>query len=478
MLKNLTIIAISLSIFLQAHLLWPQIYEITEEQVKEYTNFALSLFLQEKYREAAIQLRSLEPIIKSIPDLEGRIDKLCELYFVIGSCMYFLNKQEQALEEFEKVLDYNPEYTPPNYIISSSVKTLFFGKKSLYEKSPIPKEKEMIVTQPLEEKTDSRILSFRIHGGYYGLSAGDLDMDIKSRNLYSQEWVNYYINLYGGEGEMNGEHKPIESGYGLGGDILIKLINNFRIGFGFEMLSKTENSTVDMLTSRGDGHSFYNYSRNMTQNIKLNGILFKLNYSIPLSSFLSIFLDLGVGSYSTEIKYDLYYDAERERWLNAEHETSTGLETGWFLYYRGNWNRNNDYIIKKNSIGYTAGLGVEISLTKNFSLFAAGSGRFLNLGDVEASEKWNQMSDYYYYYTREGRIYRRDTRYIESDTSWDVEGPLYTYDREPFEDEHSYSFITTNQEFWREYSDIKNFRKSQIDLNGINVIFGIIIRFF
>ncbi|MEW6455793.1 MAG: hypothetical protein AB1410_03645 [Acidobacteriota bacterium] len=330
--------------------------------------------------------------------------------------------------------------------------------------------------------TDFQIsLNFRLYGGYSSLNSGDIRKDIQSLDQYYKDWATYYQSR-GYSAEVMGGHKPIQNGLGGGGEILLGFSMgdlNLGVGLGLEYFTKTKESSQDLNLRWDQGNSFHNRTRDMEENIGVTGILFKGNFSYNIIPQIAFFADLGIGVYMAKINYDLGWNGKYEYWDYDWYVDSYGYwRYGWHKYMYGNWNLSDKFEISKNKIGFTGGLGIEVSLIKNLSFFVEAKGRYLNLAEVKARE----TLDYYDSWKVSGRYYSYDDlRYWYSDydqENWSSEDTLYLYNYYSKARNKTYTFVTANKAEYAKYTNYSDFRPAKIDLSGFNILFGIRIKLF
>ncbi|MCK4646415.1 MAG: hypothetical protein KAU46_09195 [Candidatus Aminicenantes bacterium] len=131
-------------------------------------------------------------------------------------------------------------------------------------------------------------------------------------------------------------------------------------------------------------------------------------YSILRTSKINFFLTGGIGLYSASVS-----EYKRLEEINFRGDLS------WMWRY---WEINH-----RAGLGFTGGIAMEYSLTKNLALVVEAQGRYARIKNLKGTMQWEQ--------SQEGIIYEYETSGSLYNFIWDIEGPWIRphYDLEIFE---------------------------------------------
>jgi hypothetical protein len=255
---------------------------------------------------------------------------------------------------------------------------------------------------------------FRIYGGPNYMEGGDLQKALKGSGdyLYAQ-YSPWFIGT--------GSYKPFHLGPNFGGEILLQFNRYLAIGLGGEYLQASSDTTYNYTTP---GLPFQVY---MKPKVSAMPLTFSLLLTLPVGGRLNIILHGGVGYYMAKLKLD---------------------DQSWYVH-----DIQGQYDTKASGLGYHAGLGLEIVLSRGVGFLLEVRGRYAIITGFKGNgttripaESYSSTSSGKFYY------YRR---------TWPTVG---VYDL--------YGFGTSTPSG----PYISDARELRVDFSGANIVIGFVFR--
>jgi len=213
-------------------------------------------------------------------------------------------------------------------------------------------------------------------------------------------------------------------------EMLIRLNEYFTLGLGAGFLNRGKASRLVR-----EGNPLPRSSRLWDPDLSTHSLLMNGYFTFPVTSSLKAYVKGGAGYYSSKLKLLI---REENEYNNFDFWSTEKVN------------------IKDSGFGFQGGIGLEFTVTKHIGFYVEGSGRILNLND------W--MGDLEYEDSEGGED-------LLKGTVWTVEE--FYRDTNKYYAEGRISEIDPSEiEF-----DIRNIRKSTINLSGVGLKVGFIIRF-
>jgi hypothetical protein len=197
-------------------------------------------------------------------------------------------------------------------------------------------------------------LSFKIHGGWSYLQAGDV-------NPGTQAFLDWGTSHY----EITeGEYKALHYGYEVGGDLIFELGRNFGVGVGAGFMRFSKRNQAN------GWEPDYGPEALFTSDSELTAIptrLFVL-FSTPLNRKIDITANAGVSyfinaQYSADWQETYSVAASVEYWMNILTKAE----------------------MKRDPFGFQGGLGIEYRLTPKMAILLEAQGRWAKFRGLEGS---------------------------------------------------------------------------------------------
>lgn len=310
-------------------------------------------------------------------------------------------------------------------------------------------------------------VSFRISGTYGQLANGAGDVEEARKG-----WESYFFDLNQEQDfttTFDWETPQATSDFRV--ELMFRITRNFAIsvGSGYLFAKNPGYYTIDF-DSNEDYLSIYHLESQGHSEYSQKGILSAIPITLDAYIFLpigkketfSIFAHVGAGYYFGKLDFDLDMDG-----------TSNLTETtdGELTYERESTTKMQ--MIQKtdsSSLGYHAGLGLDIKLTRSLSIGAEAFGRHVLFHNWEGSQvtKWE-------YRNNSWSSWNGDREWAESDTD-SAFGYLWTYQSGCSDENSGYTTMWVLDEK-PEGSCYHDIRKSSLNLNSYGVSISLKLSF-
>jgi hypothetical protein len=313
-------------------------------------------------------------------------------------------------------------------------------------------------------------LSLRFYGALAGIGSGDLKSDILSRDEIYRD-----LAAAAEHGSVSGGHQPLRRAWGGGADLFVTLSSRLRLGLGFEYFRRdgTSSQSLNLVWME---KSFQTAQRTLRQFLDLAGIRIQADVSFPLTGSLALFAGAGAGLYNARVRHELKWVGNSEYWGFGRHIDQNGAwKTDWFKYSDGNWSQSDSIKFSALRLGGSGWLGVRLSISPRISLFLQGRALLLKIAGPQAEESSSFRE------SRNETAVLADLRtwnQTEDLESWSAVGKLEVYDFFSADLNKTYSFVTGNRAYREQDSFNSGFRPAVVNLNNLQVLFGVEIKLF
>lgn len=284
-------------------------------------------------------------------------------------------------------------------------------------------------------------ISLVLTAGWGSVALNDINKCLGSVN--NNKTFEYYREHY--PDYIVGEIKKLNTSlYDWDAELRINLTSRFGIGiaasglFHSGHLKRSNESSLTYTYPGGAGPQVHLYAYKPKIEAWMPPFKVTIYYTLPYSSKIDIFFDLGVGQ----------YEGKMQEFFRLEVTPPDG-STDWITRY---W--ESEY---KSSLGFHGGLGIEYSLAKRLDLVA------------ELQLRYAVISNFRGFVRRENSIggYDESTGFLYYYTMFDLFLGARYADIEVWEKPPDYTVI-----------DIADVRKAKIDLSGFSFRMGIRIGLF
>jgi opacity protein-like surface antigen len=195
------------------------------------------------------------------------------------------------------------------------------------------------------------VVKVKFFGGYNFMGGGDLNTGLKGQFDMNKAVAAGYGVI------TQGDYNAVHGGTELGGDLIIQFSPIVGIGFGVSYLRAQSSSE---LTFTAPGISTV---MTIKPQVRATPIRAGLYFSIPMGSVVSLSLNGGAEYYLANIKI-------------SQRTT-----------YSSDWSQSEVDVDSKGKFGLFAGIGLEIKIHRNLSLFLEGRGRYARIDVFKGSEE-------------------------------------------------------------------------------------------
>jgi hypothetical protein len=251
---------------------------------------------------------------------------------------------------------------------------------------------------------------FKLGGGMSYIGGGDFNPGLEG---YLDYIADMFQIAFGGDSD--GEHRPFHWGASFSGELFYQVTPRFAVGLGAGYMAVSSDSSMRVSVGSESLNMFW------TPSVKAVPVMLNAHYFVPLAEGLKLVLSAGAGWYFVR------YDQEELVFDDQELKETKG-----------------------GGFGAHGGLGLELEMTRGFSLTLDVFGRYARIGELSGPRSSDPGSDGTYWY-------------LEADM--DVYGL------------GDYSLL-----LWDEgvpggvEIDIENLRKARLGLSGFGAAIGFLVR--